>query len=63
MSGYFTKNCADIKAEGKNKVTVCPKNKFWTGVLRDSGEGLDQLKFKCCEAEYHAPVTGNDPIP
>lgn len=46
MSGYFTKNCADIKAEGKNKVTVCPKNKFWTGVHRNNnGKGLDQIKF------------------
>jgi len=63
LNGWFTKNCEDIKAEGTNKVTVCPKNKFWTGIANDGGKGLDQSKFKCCEADYHEPQIGNHPLP
>jgi len=38
-------------------------NKFWTGVYRESGKGLDQLKFQCCAAEYHEPLKGEVPLP
>ena len=57
LSGYFTKNCEDIDAAGKNKVTICPMRKFWTGVRSVGQQGLDHLKFQCCEAEYHEPVS------
>ena len=38
-------------------------NFFWTGVYRSSGRGLDQIKIRCCEMEYHQPITGNEPVP
>jgi hypothetical protein len=37
-------------------------NKFWSGVIRPHGEGLDQIKFNCCAAEYHEPLKGDVPL-
>jgi len=63
LSGYFSKNCENIDAEGKDKTTVCPKNKFWTGIKRTRGKGLDEIQYQCCEADYHEPLTGDKPLP
>lgn len=56
MSGYFQKNCENIDWNGADKWTVCPKGKFWVGIDRPGGAGLDHLKFRCCEAEYQEPL-------
>jgi hypothetical protein len=56
ISGYFQNACEEISWADKDKWTVCPMNKYWTGVVRDSGAGLDQLKYKCCAVDYHAPL-------
>lgn len=64
LKGYFTKNCETIIAGGQNKATVCPKNKFWNGVQREtSGIGLETLRYLCCEIEYHEPLRGDHPLP
>ena len=57
LSGYFTKNCEEKGWEGRNKATMCPMKKFWTGVRGDRGGALDYLKMRCCEAEYNEPVS------
>jgi len=36
-------------------------NKYWTGVFRKTGRGLDQMMYRCCEIEYLAPLTGQFP--
>jgi len=61
--GYFTEDCSKVKAEGANRFTACPMDKFLTGVHRNGGGGLDHLEFECCKAEYHEPLTGEKPLP
>jgi len=57
LSGFFTKNCEEKDWEGKDKATMCPKKKFWTGVRGDHGADLSRTKIRCCEAEYNEPVS------
>lgn len=53
--GVFSGNCEQVENAGKNKPTMCPKNKYWVGVQRGGNNGLDQMKMKCCEYEFHVP--------
>lgn len=59
--GYFTGKCDNIPAGGRNKDTICPKNKFWVGIKKTGGRahkdegGLDQATYRCCELVYREP--------
>ena len=61
LNGYFTKNCEERTAEGPNKDTMCPPNKYWNGLRKVGGRGLDALEYQCCEIEYHEPHRGDLP--
>lgn len=60
LAGVFSKNCEDVKNAGKDKPTMCPPNKFWTGIKKGGHFGLDDMSSICCEMEYHAPLVYDD---
>lgn len=67
MNGYFTTNCEAIQAEGKDKKTLCPKNKYWIGVRKTGGKdewgGLDEAEYKCCQLVHGNVMKGDTPLP
>ena len=52
-----------MKTGGNGEPGICQNNKFWVGIKRARGKGTNELDYKCCEAEYHEPQKGNNPLP
>jgi hypothetical protein len=56
LAGVFASNCEQVDNAGKNAHTMCPPNKYWNGVQRGNHDGLDLMKMKCCQFEFHVPL-------
>lgn len=41
LSGVFASKCELVFNKGTNKPTMCPINKYWTGIKRGGNNGLD----------------------
>jgi len=65
MNGYFSTDCEEIDLGPLSSDTQCPMNKYWVGIRRNNGrdDDIKQLHYKCCRPEYHAPLTGDFPLP